>query len=56
MQEYKRDRNSLETRLKDMTKKALHHDEHLMLIDAWFSEVSTVPDTYFPLILITDLI
>ncbi|KAK4696017.1 E3 ubiquitin-protein ligase BRE1, partial [Lecanoromycetidae sp. Uapishka_2] len=39
MQEYKRDRNSLEARLKDMGKKGLHHDEHLMLIDAWFAEL-----------------
>lgn len=42
MQEYKRDRINLESRLNDMTKKALHHDEHLMLIDAWFIEVSHV--------------
>lgn len=41
MQEYKRDRINLESRLNDMTKKALHHDEHLMLIDAWFIEVAT---------------
>lgn len=46
MQEFKRDRNNLETRLKDMTKKALHHDEHLMLIDAWFTEVSKAPNSF----------
>lgn len=40
MQEYKRERNNLEAQLNTMTKSALHHDEHLMMIDAWFSEVS----------------
>lgn len=40
MQEYKRERTNLEARLNEMTKSALHHDEHLMIIDAWFSEVS----------------
>ena len=39
MQEYKRDKNGLENRLKDMGKKAQYHDEHLLLLDAWFSEV-----------------
>lgn len=39
MQEYKRERNSLESRLNDMTKSAQYHDEHLMTIDAWFNEV-----------------
>lgn len=43
MQEYKRERNNLEARLNEMTKSALHHDEHLMTIDAWFSEVSEFP-------------
>lgn len=40
LQEYKRERNNLEAQLNAMTKSALHHDEHLMIIDAWFSEVS----------------
>lgn len=39
MQEYKRERSNLELRLHDMTKRTQHHDEHLMVIDAWFSEV-----------------
>ena len=41
MQEYKRERSNLEIRLNEMAKTAAYHDEHLMVIDAWFSEVST---------------
>ena len=41
MQEYKRERSNLEIRLNEMAKNAAYHDEHLMVIDAWFSEVST---------------
>ena len=40
MQEYKRERSNLELRLNEMAKNAAYHDEHLMVIDAWFSEVS----------------
>ena len=40
MQEYKRERSNLEIRLNEMSKNATYHDEHLMVIDAWFSEVS----------------
>lgn len=42
MQEYKRERSNLESRLNEMTKNATYHDEHLMVIDAWFSEVSRI--------------
>ena len=40
MQEHKRERNSVESRLNDVIKSAQYHDEHIMIIDAWFSEVS----------------
>ena len=40
MQEYKRERNNLESRINEMAKQSKYHDEHLMIIDAWFSEVS----------------
>ena len=40
MQEYKRERNQLESRVNEMTRICQHHDEHLLIIDAWFSEVS----------------
>ena len=43
MQEYKRERSNLESRLNEMTKNATYHDEHLLVIDAWFSEVSRYP-------------
>lgn len=39
MQEYKREKNALETRINEMSKKTIHHDEHLMVIDAWFGEL-----------------
>ena len=40
MQEHKRERNSVENRLTEVTKSAQYHDEHIMIIDAWFSQVS----------------
>lgn len=40
MQEYKREKVTLETRLSDQTKRAAYHDDHLRTIDAWFSQVS----------------
>ena len=42
MQEHKRERNSIEARLNAITKRALYHDEHIMIIDAWFSDVSSL--------------
>ncbi|KAL8796059.1 MAG: hypothetical protein Q9195_001635 [Heterodermia aff. obscurata] len=39
MQEYKRDRNTVETQLKEMTKRTTYHDDHVRLIDAWFSQI-----------------
>ena len=39
MQEYKREKNTLETRLKELSKRAAYHDDHIRMIDAWFSQV-----------------
>lgn len=39
MQEFKRDRNTLEIQLKELTKRTTYHDDHLRSIDAWFSQV-----------------
>ncbi|KAL9098452.1 MAG: hypothetical protein Q9163_005885 [Psora crenata] len=39
MQEHKRERNSMETRLNAITKRTMYHDEHIMIIDAWFSNL-----------------
>lgn len=39
MQEYKREKSSLETRLSQMSKAATFHNDHLRVIDAWFKQV-----------------
>ncbi|KAJ9608938.1 E3 ubiquitin-protein ligase bre1 [Cladophialophora chaetospira] len=39
MQEYKREKNTLEAQLKEMRKKARYHDDHLRIIDSWFQQV-----------------
>ncbi|MCJ1406476.1 E3 ubiquitin-protein ligase bre1 [Ptychographa xylographoides] len=39
MQEYKRERNTLESRLNELSKRAMHHDDHLRAIDAWFAQL-----------------
>lgn len=39
MQEYKRERNTLEGKLNDLVKKAAFHDDHIRTIDAWFGQV-----------------
>lgn len=41
MQEYKREKVSLETRLKEMLKTTTYHDDHLRVIDAWYNQVCT---------------
>ncbi|KAG8532098.1 uncharacterized protein KY384_003735 [Bacidia gigantensis] len=39
MQEHKRERNAIEARLNSAEKRAQYHDEHIMIIDGWFSEL-----------------
>ncbi|KAK4938993.1 E3 ubiquitin-protein ligase bre1 [Elasticomyces elasticus] len=39
MQEYKREKSTLESQLKDMRKKSRYHDDHLRIIDSWFQQV-----------------
>jgi len=39
MQEYRREKNTLESQLKEMRKKARYHDDHLRIIDSWFQQV-----------------
>ena len=49
MQEYKRERNTLEAQLNELTKKATFHDEHIRTIDAWFGQVCLRKDPFtFP--------
>ncbi|KAI5296201.1 E3 ubiquitin-protein ligase bre1 [Ascosphaera acerosa] len=39
MHEYKRERNTLEARVKELEKSAAFHDEHLRVIDAWLKQL-----------------
>lgn len=40
MQEFKREKLTLESKVKEMTKAATFHQDHLRIIDAWFKQVS----------------
>jgi E3 ubiquitin-protein ligase BRE1 len=35
MLEYKREKSALETKLQDLEKKSIDHDDHIRVIDAW---------------------
>ncbi len=39
MQEYRREKQTLEEQVKQAQRKALYHDDHLRVIDAWFREM-----------------
>ena len=39
MQEYKREKNTVESQLKEMRKRARYHDDHLRAIDSWFKQL-----------------
>ncbi|CEL01658.1 Putative E3 ubiquitin-protein ligase bre1 [Aspergillus calidoustus] len=39
MQEYKRDKVSLEAKLKETSKATAYHNDHLRIIDAWYSQL-----------------
>ncbi|KAL1959349.1 hypothetical protein VTO42DRAFT_2152 [Malbranchea cinnamomea] len=39
MQEYKREKTTLEARVKELSKAAAYHDDHLRTIDAWFKQL-----------------
>jgi E3 ubiquitin-protein ligase BRE1 len=41
MQEYKREKSSLESRLNQMSKAATFHNDHLRVIDSWFKQVGS---------------
>ncbi|KAA8915078.1 hypothetical protein FN846DRAFT_6633 [Sphaerosporella brunnea] len=38
MQEYKRERNILESRVEELDKKSAYHDDHLRIVDAWWTQ------------------
>lgn len=39
MLEYKREKGTLEKQVVEMEKRAKYHDDHLRIIDMWFSQV-----------------
>lgn len=41
MQEYKRERNMLEARVEQLDKRSAYHDDHLRVVDAWWTQVRT---------------
>lgn len=40
MQELRREKDTLESQLKDVQKRALDHDDHLRVVDAWWTQVN----------------
>jgi hypothetical protein len=40
MQEYSRKAQTAESRLEELHKRSVHHDDHLRIIDAWWRQVS----------------
>ena len=49
MQEYKRERNTLEAQMNSLAESARYHDDHLRAIDAWFAQVSSFVDIAIPI-------
>ena len=43
MREYKREKDTLESQLRDVQKRSVDHDDHLRIIDAWWTQVLTFP-------------
>ena len=39
MQEYKREKSILESRLEDLEKRSAYHDDHIRITDAWLLQV-----------------
>jgi hypothetical protein len=42
MLEYKREKATLETQLRDVQKRSVDHDDHLRVIDAWWTQVCLI--------------
>lgn len=40
MQEYSRKATTAESRLEELHKRCVHHDDHLRIVDAWWRQVS----------------
>jgi E3 ubiquitin-protein ligase BRE1 len=43
MLEYKREKATLEAQLREVQKRSADHDDHLRIIDAWWSQVGSYP-------------
>jgi E3 ubiquitin-protein ligase BRE1 len=41
MKEYKREKALYESQVQDLSKRSQHHDDHLRIVDAWFTQVNT---------------
>jgi len=39
MREYKREKETLESQLRDVQRRSIDHDDHLRIIDAWWTQV-----------------
>lgn len=39
MLEYKREKATLESQLRDIQKRSVEHDDHLRIVDAWWTQV-----------------
>ena len=39
MKEYKREKGLLETQVTEMSKRSTYHDDHLRVVDIWFTHV-----------------
>jgi len=39
MKEYKREKALYESQVQDLSKRSQHHDDHLRIVDAWFTQV-----------------
>lgn len=46
MQEYSRKAATAESRLEELHKRCVHHDDHLRIIDGWWRQVSIALKCY----------
>jgi E3 ubiquitin-protein ligase BRE1 len=49
MLEFKREKATLESQLRDVQKRAADHDDHLRVVDAWWTQVCFGPRYSFGL-------
>jgi E3 ubiquitin-protein ligase BRE1 len=47
MREYKREKATFEAQVAEMEKRSKYHDDHLRIIDLWFSQVRTKSLVHF---------